>query len=673
MNKEPSMAASQQLLQHIRNSQDRGHDEEGGGALYGSDTLQLLPPEKKTFLQKVAAIVHPVAEHSATIGLTVLPQGFMLARCVMHNKQTSLRDVRFYALPVGVAPDSPAGGECLRRALSSFAPNYAQCTIWQALPEGSGEVYALQLPKVKSAELDAVALLAARKEKAFDPAATIFDYRVLEEKFDKGVPRLSLIATALPRASVVHLQHYAAKVGFKAGGAAAPMLYAYNLFASGWLKSPWERFAVVYIEDEASHLGIFRNKELLLRRSIRTSSQVMLQALEEYLQEQNLAPEQPPREPAEPVYAIDSTTALDPLSSLESPLWFVENPTQQPAQPDSSLEGQENDADDMPQRVLYAISEEHKQQAARLLYAGAQQEEEQDILRKALMPVLERLARQVDRTVVHFRNTIDNAGVQGLLVLSPVGSAALVQEFFKEELALPCLGLQLDGENTCQQQIAQLLRTPEYAAVLHSVGLALANKSTPNAIMTYKDEQKAHKHLLTGWAASLAAGAFLVGSCGLALEQYIQWQESRQRIAAYQTQKDDWKEPFTVAVLQKEMAELAALHQQGIAMVPRRLPAALISELGAIVPPSIHITEMSLVFSAPAQGKLEPKTAQQEKKNDHIVVLRGVVYGDILQRETRLAEFFNELEHSPLVLSMSIQKEPSAGDSIVFVATMKVL
>jgi hypothetical protein len=264
MSKEPSMAASQQLLHYIRTSKKGEHAAEQVDEHAVSAPIVMLPSENVTFLQKINALLRPAVKQSATLGLTVLPNGFMLARSTISGKQPSISDVRFYALPAHTAPDSPAGIECLRRALSSFAPDYAQCMLWQALPEGSGEMYALHVPKVKAAELDAVALLAARKEKTFDSASTIFDYRVLEEKLNNGVPRLSVLAVALPRANVQHMQQMAGRAGCKLGGLTAPMMYAYNLFASGWLKSPWERFAVVYVEDDASHLAVFYGQDLLL-------------------------------------------------------------------------------------------------------------------------------------------------------------------------------------------------------------------------------------------------------------------------------------------------------------------------------------------------------------------------------------------------------------------------
>ena len=45
----------------------------------------------------------------------------------------------------------------------------------------------------------------------------------------------------------------------------------------------------------------------------------------------------------------------------------------------------------------------------------------------------------------------------------------------------------------------------------------------------------------------------------------------------------------------------------------------------------------------------------------------------MLQRESRLAEFLSHLEHSPMVLSLLVEKQQTDTDILSFVATLRLV
>ena len=54
-------------------------------------------------------------------------------------------------------------------------------------------------------------------------------------------------------------------------------------------------------------------------------------------------------------------------------------------------------------------------------------------------------------------------------------------------------------------------------------------------------------------------------------------------------------------------------------------------------------------------------------------VLTGSVAGDMLQRESQLAEFLSQLEHSPMVLSLVVEKQQTDTEILSFVATLRLV
>ena len=65
--------------------------------------------------------------------------------------------------------------------------------------------------------------------------------------------------------------------------------------------------------------------------------------------------------------------------------------------------------------------------------------------------------------------------------------------------------------------------------------------------------------------------------------------------------------------------------------------------------------------------------AQQGPEESAVAIVTGTVTGDMLQRESRLAEFLSHLEHSPMVLSLLVEKQQTDADILSFVATLRLV
>ena len=56
-----------------------------------------------------------------------------------------------------------------------------------------------------------------------------------------------------------------------------------------------------------------------------------------------------------------------------------------------------------------------------------------------------------------------------------------------------------------------------------------------------------------------------------------------------------------------------------------------------------------------------------------VAVLTGSMVGDMLQRESQLAEFLSQLEPSPMVLSLVVEKQQTDTEILSFVATLRLV
>lgn len=119
------------------------------------------------------------------------------------------------------------------------------------------------------------------REKTFDEAENIFDYRVDAEVLDKGVPRLPVTAMIANKGAVNTVRHTLAAAGVSPAGITSGNIYAQNLFASGWLSSPWEHFAFADIGEDSTRIEIFSGTNIALSRTIKTGLRSLVTALQE--------------------------------------------------------------------------------------------------------------------------------------------------------------------------------------------------------------------------------------------------------------------------------------------------------------------------------------------------------------------------------------------------------
>ena len=107
-----------------------------------------------------------------------------------------------------------------------------------------------------------------------------------------------------------------------------------------------------------------------------------------------------------------------------------------------------------------------------------------------------------------------------------------------------------------------------------------------------------------------------------------------------------------------------------------RIAAALMTELSTITPEAIHITGMRVTFKDVNPGNQEARRGTKkpsEPEESAVAVLTGSVAGDMLQRESQLAEFLSQLEHSPMVLSLVVEKQQTDTEILSFVATLRLV
>ncbi len=134
----------------------------------------------------------------------------------------------------------------------------------------------------------------------------------------------------------------------------------------------------------------------------------------------------------------------------------------------------------------------------------------EDKIFKMILPALERLVRQVERTLRHFSLNYENARVGKIFISSGVNPHQRIVDYIGEELAIPTETLNPFADSDNFLSLAPGPDQPsEQSAFVPAMGMALSsNDRTPNFLYTYKDKQKSAR---TQWVnRGIFAGFLLV-------------------------------------------------------------------------------------------------------------------------------------------------------------------
>lgn len=673
--------ATQKLLDHIRRTPP------SGDAPRSSAPLRLPPAPRRSLFGKERTIV----------GVEVGNGWISLAQRRAGNAPL-LEAVRTVRIPDGMDWDTPGCADRVREALNGFLPDGGrESEIWVRLPDGQDELRHYRIPKVSLKDRDAVAKMTASREKAFDEAETLFDYRVEGEVLDKGVPRLPVTAMIANKNAVARLKRALAPAGIEPVGITSANIYPQNLFASGWLACPWDHFAFADIGEDSTRIEMFSGSTIALSRTIKTGLRSLVSALQE-----THHPAPSPAAPAAP--SAPASVSMPTHLPLDA---FDEFGSQPPAQAPVSSFAPDTDAfplllqPEAAQRDIplqqprlplldaapaYDVPDESLsyEEGLRLLCDDTHRTaEEGEALLLRLSQPLGRLARQLERTADHFRNAMGMPNIQGVIVFAPGGCLPLALRKFEAILGLPCHPLRFDGQTTPggMTDLEQALSGGTDTGLTQAIGLCLSSpRYTPNAIMTYKDQQLRERQMritFLSFGVTTVALMLLLAFCG---KLYMGYLDGRKAKAALEERIASWQTLYTPDQLRENLAATQKLQTQARRLAKRRTAAALMAELSAITPDAIHLTGMRVTFNDVKPGKPDARPAQrgnaraqQGPEESAVAIVTGTVTGDMLQRESRLAEFLSHLEHSPMVLSLLVEKQQTDADILSFVATLRLV
>jgi hypothetical protein len=281
----------------------------------------------------------------------------------------------------------------------------------------------------------------------------------------------------------------------------------------------------------------------------------------------------------------------------------------------------------------------------------------EDRLFKMVLPALERLVQQVERTLRHFAIHYENAKVGKLYISSGVDPHKRILEYIGKELDITTEKLDPFAENpNFLSLVPGPESTSERSSYVPAMGMALSrNELTPNFLYTYKDKQKSVSSQRINRAV-LAGFLLLMALCvGVTYWQDRQIEAKEFNLLKLRRQLDEFAVRVDKNLIIKLVSETQANFRKVKEIGKKYLPVAVISEITELTP--INIRLLSISTQVNNQMGKEKAPAKGNAKEKGTLILDGIVQGNRLILESTLADYLMELRNSPLFDQPTINKK----------------
>jgi len=630
----------------------------------------------------------------AVVGVDVSRRAISVAALRRRDGDFEVLALEEAPLDPSVVLDSEEFSRILGAVISRACLRIPRPEIWCTISSSQADMRLVGVPKVPASQRDNAVFWTARKEMSFDEKTVIFDFEDRGELVDKGAVKSAVFAHAIPRDAVTRRKASFERAGYALQGMTLTAFADQNVFRSGCLPPPPGGAANLHVGDNWSRLEIYRDGNLVFTRGIKAAMTALSGAVMEGLAEEP--------EPVRPVFESLTPTPDHEISldlgrsdevvldldgdaparpEAEAPRLLTldlsgDAARPEPAAPaaDPLAEGaqpQDRNAEAAPtgdlseadaRAVLMSLVEGGPAIAPGRPGYGLSRDEIMELAE----PALARLARQVEMTLKHYRETLGNDPVGALYVSGPLAAAPVFLEFLEGHLGIPCEAFDPLGAS----EIRRPGPGPDPAAMSlagrcafqQALGAALSReRMTPNLFVTYKERREARRVRMVNHTTLAVFLLLLAAVAGYSLFESGRNQVRAAELGRLQQQITAQGVMVDTALLNRTAQEAQKTQEALRAFAARNLGLGAISELTALTPADVRILSLSVDMGPPAREPAQAqaqagKAAKPVVKYIKKVILDGVVQGDDQLFESILAGYLVNLQNSPLFEGSTVSK-----------------
>jgi len=505
----------------------------------------------------------------------------------------------------------------LRPTLAEFCGANRNADIWCTISSARVETRHFRIPKVAARQIPNAIYWTYQRESAFDGDEKVFDFEILGEVQEEQSVKMDVLAYTVPRGEVTALKEMFAKAGFPLSGISIVPFAFQTLLRTRRVEASDQFVASLYIGRDWSRIDIFSGGNLTMSRGIKAGVRTMMEALKKEIEgdSKGLSLVKSPKENVGRIRAVKKKLKLDLDVAQNYFFGYIHE------SPPVDTEGKKIGINE--NRVFQMIQ-----------------------------PALERLVRQVERTIRHYALNYENARIGKIFISSGVTPHQRILSYIGEELGMPTEVL-----NPFQASSNFLPVVPipdsmsEQSSFAPAMGMALADNSrTPNFLFTYKDKRKAVRNQRINRMVFATFLLLMAGCVGLSFwqERIIRDKEAKKQQLTYHLEQYNLRVDKNLIL--KLVEQIRQKNNSDQAIGNKYMNLAVISEVVDLTPPNVRLMGISTRLG-PLPAKQQSENGKKKKTaeaSSRILILEGIVQGDRLTLESALAGYLLELKNSPL-------------------------
>lgn len=546
-------------------------------------------------------------EKGHVVGIDIDPHMIRMIRLRrLSAGRFSFAGCRAVPIDAGLALGSDNYVSFLRRTLREFCGRPRNTDFWTALGADRVRIHHLRIPRIDRTKLTGAVYWALKREERFDEDETVVDFEVDADALSSGDDFLQVTGFLAAREDLEKVTRVFSQAGYPLTGVALSLYALRNLFRTHWIETPDAPAMFSHIGLNSSGVSILANNRAVMTRGM----PIGLQSFAETLV-QTLIP------PPTPAQASALILGLGQVSD------------------DAGTEGPWNEED------VFA----------------------------ALRPPLERMARQIERTLEYCQTTYNIELVKRVYLAGTIAANKRLTDFIQEQVSAELIVMDPFASDRMEASAPSLAGPSTRVAFTPAFGLALSGTNrTPNLICTRKDREEARKARRVSQAI-FTLFVVIVAACGTFYgwqqKQLRELQAERYRLIQLTQSADPLIDNDLVRTT---LADVQAQNAQLKRKARRYESVAFLKEMNALTPEYIRILRVSAKLDSP--GGVNRDVPGQE------IRMEGIAVGDRASLETFLTVYVTRLEQSPLLRGVEVAdstfQETLDGACLFFVLNLDV-
>lgn len=607
------ITSTEKLLDFIRKKSGSPFEEREGSE---NAPPPLLPQPRKS-IANLIPFRSLASLKTVTVGIYIGQEYLWMAKTTKGaDGMPVLVDKRQVLLPSSLNRRSVAFTTLLRAELDTFCDRQKKQRIWAIMSAAGIEVRHVRIPKVPKKQIENAVLWTVKKETPFDEKENIFDFEVLGEVIDQGIPKFAIMYYMAPRRIVEETKKMFSDAGWPLTGLSIAPFALQNIFRTKWAAGYEGTIASLFIGNDFSRIDIFTDGNLVMTRGIKAGINSMLESL------------------------------IDGLHGRVPPV--------------TNAAGDVHGDIDRAKKILFSLSPDSPPLEENDPGYGLKEEE----IWQMVLPAFERLVRQAERTFEHFTVTLGNAKVDKIYVSAAMNVYLPIGSYVGGQL-----NIESDMFDPLNQRLSERYDDmvifscdSERIAIVPALGIALSdNTHTPNLLFTYKDKANERTVKRMNGAMFLIFVAIIAVLNGMFAYQLHAKDQKRKTLQQLEQQLSRDKFPVSQEMILKTLSTVRQDAASAKVYSQRYQGLAVISELSQLTPPGIRLLSVkanlgNISDSPAAPVKSDAPAAKPKEEMNKGVEIEGFVVGDKKTLNNALANYVIKLDTSPLFHQIKVQK-----------------